>query len=71
MTREPVKHYSLPGTNLQVIDVIRAKMTDDEWRKFCWASAVQYTFRLLDKGEPDKDAGKAITYLQWFRAGKP
>ena len=70
--RVPVSHYRLhPSTMLEVIDIIHAKMTPDEWAKFCWGSALQYTFRMLDKGEPMKDADKAITYLRWFKAGKP
>lgn len=72
MSRVPVSHYRLhPDTNLEVIDIIHSKMTPEEWRRFCWASALQYTFRMLDKGEPDKDADKAITYLGWFKSGGP
>ena len=52
--RVPVPHYRLhPDTTLEVIDVIAAKLSPSEWRKFCWASALQYAFRMLDKGEPD------------------
>jgi len=69
--REPVSHYLIPGTDLELIDIIKAKMSPAEWRKFCWASALQYVYRLLDKGEPEKDADKGITYLTWFKEGKP
>ena len=65
--RTPVDHYLIPGTELELIDIIRAKMTLLEWRKFCWASAIQYVYRLMDKGEPVKDAEKGITYLTWFK----
>ena len=71
MDREPVRHYLIPGTNTELIDIIHSKMSPEEWRKFCWGSAIQYTFRMLDKGEADRDAEKAITYLTWFRQGKP
>ena len=69
-TRVPVPHYLIPGTTLELIDIIKAKMSPAEWRKFCWGSALQYCYRLLDKGEPEKDADKAITYLEWFKEGK-
>lgn len=72
MTRTPVSHYKLhPDTELEVIDIIRAKMTADEWAMFCWGSAIQYTFRMMDKGEMYKDADKARTYLTWLIEGKP
>lgn len=70
--RVPVPHYRLhPDSDLEVIDIIFAKMSASEWRKFCWGSAVQYTFRMLDKGEDMRDAEKAITYLRWFKNGRP
>ena len=59
-------HYLVPGTDIQLIDVIKSKMTLAEWRKFCWGSAAQYVFRILDKGEPGKDIGKAKVYLNWL-----
>jgi len=60
-------YYMIPGTDVELIDVIKSKMTKAEWERFCWASALQYCFRVLDKGEPCKDAGKAITYLSWLK----
>jgi len=69
--RVSVSHYLIPGTNLELIDIIHSKMSPAEWRKFCWGSALQYVWRLMDKGEPEKDADKGITYLTWFKEGKP
>ena len=60
-------HYKIPGTTIQLIDVIEAKMSRDEWRRFCWGSALQYAYRVLDKGEPIKDCEKAIVYLTWLK----
>jgi hypothetical protein len=62
-----VPYYDIPGTDLQLIDVIWAKMTRDEWRRFLWASCLQYAYRVLDKGEPVKDADKCIVYMTWLR----
>ena len=70
--RVPVPHYRLhPDYDIETIDVIHSKMSASEWRVFCWASAYQYCSRLLDKGEDMKDADKAMTYLRWFKNGRP
>ena len=63
---DPPPHYVIPGTDLELIDVIKSKMTPAEWRKFCWGSALQYVFRILDKGEARRDIGKAKVYLSWL-----
>ena len=63
----PPSHYIIPGTDLELIDVIKSKMTLAEWRKFCWGSALQYCYRSMSKGETEKDCDKGITYLSWLR----
>ena len=65
--RTPVPHYLIPGTDLELIDIIKSKLSPAEWRKFCWASAIQYCYRVLDKGELKRDCDKAITYLTWLK----
>lgn len=66
--RVPVLHYAIPGTELEVIDLIRAKarVATDCWEFFLWASAIQYIFRYDVKGEPVNDLGKALVYLGWL-----
>ena len=65
--RSPVPHYLIPGTDLELIDIIKSKMSPDEWKRFCWGSAIQYVYRVLDKGEVVRDCEKAITYLTWLK----
>ena len=60
-------HYLVPGTDIELIDIIRARMTVGEWQAFCWGSYIQYAYRAPFKGEPGKDANKMITYGEWFR----
>ena len=65
----PPAHYLIPGRDLELIDVLRAKSGQftDPWEFFLWASFMQYAFRYRVKGEVVKDLRKANTYLQWLR----
>jgi len=67
--RVPVKHYLIPGTELELIDIIqaKAKVAKNPWEFFLWASCLQYLWRYDLKGEPGKDLDKAATYLDWLR----
>jgi len=75
MSRVPVLHYGIPGTKLELIDILeaKAKVSTNVWEFFLWASAMQYIWRFDLKGEALKDIDKAIIYLGWLRqavAGK-
>jgi hypothetical protein len=61
-------HYVIPGLNIELIDVIKAKskVATDCWQFFCWASCLQYLFRYNVKGEPECDLNKALVYLTWL-----
>jgi len=63
------RHYTIPGTNLELIDILKIKseLFSDPWEFFLWASAMQYLFRYMAKGEPDKDLQKENTYATWLR----
>ena len=62
-------HYAIPGTDIELIDLIHAKsrVSTDTWGFFLWASCLQYLWRFDLKGEPSKDLGKAMTYLTWLK----
>jgi len=62
----PPAHYQIPGTDLELIDVIKSKLSPAEWQAFCWASLIQYAYRCLTKGEAIKDIGKMTTYGAWL-----
>lgn len=61
-------HYDLmPEKNVQVIDVIRAALTEDEYRGYCKGNRIKYSLRGGKKdGESErKDAGKARQYIDF------
>ena len=65
---DPPPHYVIPGTDLELVDVIKAKarMSIDCWEFFCWASCLQYLWRYDIKGDAREDIGKAKVYLNWL-----
>lgn len=74
--RLPVLHYVVPGMDIEVIDLIRAKsrVATDCWQFFLFASALQYLWRFDLKGAAKEDTEKLVVYSTWLRdsvAGKP
>jgi len=63
--RQPVSHYMAGG--LEVIDILKAKLTKEEFRGFCRANALKYIFRAPHKGFEVDDLYKAETYTRWLR----
>ena len=65
---DPPPHYVVPGLNIELIDVIKAKarVSIDCWEFFCWASCLQYLWRYDIKGDAGGDIGKAKVYLSWL-----
>lgn len=62
-------HYNVPGTNLQLIDVLRAASYEGalpSWEFFLWSSMMQYAFRFSHKGTPYDDLKKCRVYLDWL-----
>jgi hypothetical protein len=62
--REPVNHYMAGG--LEVIDILKAKLSPDEYRGFLRGNALKYLFRFDHKGTPGADLHKAKIYLDWL-----
>lgn len=62
--REPVNHYTAGG--LEVIDILKAKMSPEEYRGFLRGNALKYLFRYDHKGTPAQDLRKAQIYLAWL-----
>lgn len=67
--RRPVPHYMNGG--LEVIDILRTKMTEEQYRGFCLGNALKYLFRFPYKGTPVEDLHKAETYTRWLRETFP
>ena len=66
------KHYDLiPELGVQVIDVIRAALTEEEFRGYCKGNRIKYSLRggKKDSESEEKDASKARQYVS-FQLGE-
>ena len=57
-------HYDAGG--IETIDVIRAKLTPEQFKGFCLGNAIKYTLRANFKGAFAADADKAADYTMWL-----
>lgn len=60
-------HYTLPGLDVESIDVIRAVLTPEEFKGWCKGNALKYSLRAGRK-DPTKevqDLAKAGVFLSW------
>ena len=58
-------HYRLAG-GLEVIDIIRAALTPEEFRGYLKGNDLKYIFREPHKGNPVQDVDKHIWYAQRY-----
>ena len=61
---ESPRHYKLDGLNLESIDVIKAVLGADGFKKFCRGNTLKYLIR-ADKKNGSEDLKKARVYLNW------
>ena len=69
--RDNVKHpahYDLPGLPVESIDVVRAVLGPEGFRKFCRGNALKYLIRADKKGGAE-DLQKAMVYINWELSG--
>lgn len=69
--RDNVKHpahYDLPGLPVESIDVVRAVLGPEGFRKFCRGNALKYLIRADKKGGAE-DLQKARVYINWELSG--
>ena len=66
--RVDVPHYTQGG--IEVIDILRHKMTNDQFEGFLLGNVLKYLFRYPHKGHDREDLDKALTYLGWLREFK-
>jgi len=62
--KRDVPHYSAGG--LEVIAILKAKLSPEEFRGFLVGNTLKYIFRHEHKGKPKDDLLKAQTYLAWL-----
>lgn len=57
-------HYAIGG--IEVIDVLRAKLTPEQFEGHCRACAIKYLFRYDHKNAPVSDLIKSRNYIDWL-----
>ena len=59
------KHYAIPGTGVEVIDVIKGILSEEQYMGYCYGNVIKYILRAPNKGGK-KDFEKASVYLDWL-----
>ena len=61
-------HYKLNGLNIESVDVIRAVLTDEEFKGWCRGNALKYLMRAgkKDKAKEKQDFAKAGVFISWI-----
>ena len=52
--------------NISVIDVIKAKLTPEQYEGFLLGSVIKYSLRLNFKNQKESDAAKLAEYSMWL-----
>ena len=58
------KYYDAGGH--ETLDIIRAKLTPEQYRGYLLGNAIKYLCRVNWKGDPVRDLEKAINYITWL-----
>lgn len=61
-------HYTLPGLDVESVDVIRAVLTPEEFKGWCKGNALKYSLRAgrKDPAKEVQDLAKAGVFLSWI-----
>jgi hypothetical protein len=65
MIKDPQSNYYDAG-GIDVLDIIKAKLTPAQYEGYLLGNAIKYTTRLNFKGTRDRDAQKAANYIKWL-----
>ena len=57
-------HYDAGG--IKSLDVIRAKLTPEQYKGFLLGNVIKYSLRLNHKGQAQADAEKLCEYAYWL-----
>lgn len=62
------KHYKLNGLNIESVDVIKAVLTEEEFKGWCRGNALKYLMRAgkKDKSKEKQDFAKAGVFISWL-----
>jgi hypothetical protein len=61
---EKSSYYDEGG--IEVLDVIKAKLTPEQYEGYLLGNAIKYALRLNFKGTLVRDAEKLVNYSMWF-----
>ncbi len=63
---EKSSYYDAGG--IETLDVIRAKLTPEQYQGYLLGNAIKYQLRMMHKtpGAPKRDAEKAANYSAWL-----
>jgi hypothetical protein len=59
------EYYDVGG--IPTIDVIKAKLTPEQFEGFLLGNAIKYALRMNHKESKEKDAGKLAQYSDWLK----
>ena len=62
---EKSSHYDAGG--IETLDIIRAKLTPEQYVGYLMGNAIKYLCRANWKECPERDLEKAANYTQWLR----
>jgi hypothetical protein len=66
MARDPNSSYYDAG-GIETLDVIRAKLTPEQYRGYLMGNAIKYLCRANYKGSTQRDLEKAANYTRWLK----
>jgi len=65
MSRDEKSSYYDAG-GIEVHDIIKAKLTPEQYEGFCLGNVMKYSLRRNWKGTQDRDDEKAANYAKWL-----
>ena len=58
------RYYDAGG--IETLEIIKAKLTPEQYRGFLLGNSIKYACRLMHKGQPGRDAEKLALYSKWL-----
>ena len=65
MSKDDKSSYYDAG-GIEVLDVIKAKLTPEQYQGYLLGNAIKYQLRMMHKGNAARDAEKAANYSRWL-----
>ena len=61
-------HYKLNGLNIEAVDVVKAVLTEEEFKGWCRGNALKYLMRAgkKDNSKEKQDFAKAGVFISWI-----